>query len=351
VTLPPEIARIVGLRVHAGLWNETTQRGILQLRSKPDRTEREEKRLINLLSYAAAVLWAARRGERAPLRWICQPAGRWSTAKPNLHSISKSFGLRDAVIPADGRVFVRGDWCSAHLIVAAGMSGDLVLQADLEAGDAYTRAMALLAPELGDAGRAVSKILILSALNGAGAALLASTLADFGVVEITPAEALHRTREWFSRYPVLVAYMRSVVSTRAWTTPLGRTVALSEGLPAHKGLGWRWQSFEADALTGALRALRRDRPAWDVALCFYDELLLEVPPDEAEEARVWLQALMDRAIRWAAGLPPGDPASTTKASIRPTWSGVVPPAWPADGAALRTRPLPPSPVLRPRSSS
>ena len=336
MTLPPEISRIVGLRVHAGLWNLVTQRGILQLRAIPHRTEREEKRLINLLSYSSRVLAAARRGERTPLRWLMQPTGRWSTAKPNLHSISKSFGLRDAVIPGDGLVFVRGDWCSAHLIVAAGMSRDPVLQSDIESGDAYTLAMGLLAPELGDAARAVSKILILSALNGAGPAKLAETMAEFGLA-VDEVEAGRRKAEWLSRYPTLRAYMRACLRVRSWTTPLGRTITLPTGLPPHKGLGWRWQSREADALTVGLQRLMRDRPSWTVAFIFYDEILLEVPCREAEQARDELEALMNRMIRGAAGLRPGEPCRTTKTSLRTTWSGVEPSEWPEDDAVLRPR--------------
>lgn len=354
---PPEIARILGLRIHPGAWNVATQTGILQLRNKPNRTAREEKRMINLLSYARRLLEAARAGQRSPLNWFMQPTGRWSTRKPrphdppmqwaaNVHSISKGFGLRDAVIPADGFVFVRGDWTSAHLLIAAGMSRDLVLQADIEAGDAYTRAMGLLAHELGDAGRAVSKILILSALNGARPAKLAATLADHGVT-VDAEEAGRRCGEWLSRYEQLATFMQVAPRTRAWTTALKRTVALPFGLPPHKGLGWRWQSNEADALTVALQKLATERPNWHVALVFYDEILLEVPRAEAEEAQAYLLQLMNRMIRGAAGLARGDAAMTTKVSIRTTWGGKEPAVWPEDGVVLRPR-IQVTPVLRPR---
>lgn len=320
--IPEEIAAIAGLRVDPEVWRERTQAALDSLRKLTRPTARERLRRQSLQSYARRVQDDADRGRRAVPNWLLQPTGRWSSEDPNLHSITKSFGVRDAVIPEDGYRFVRADWASAHLVVMAGLSQDRQLLADIESGDAYRLAAGELLPDVDpDKGRAVAKIAVLSAINGAGPEKLAATLSDAGT-PVDAEEARRRREAWLSRYPTARAYMERAAEQREWTTTTGRTVSLPPGEKSYVGLGWRWQSHEADALSAVLRRLLAERPHWTVAFCFYDEVLIEAPEAEAPEAEAWLREVMDDELRSAARLPPGDPERTTKVSIRETWSGV-----------------------------
>jgi hypothetical protein len=195
--------------------------------------------------------------------------------------------LRQAVIPADGCVFVVADWRSAHAWIAAGRSGDQRLLDDLTSGDVYL--------EAGDGDRKVGKIRVLSTLNGASSE---SVGADVGA--------------WWARYPVLDRFVRATRADPRWTTPLGRRLDLTGEVDVHtRAPAWLWTSHEADAMRMVLRSVD------GAVLVVHDEVVLEVSGDGAAEAAV-LRDRMARALRFVSRVDASD-GDLVSVDVRRCW--------------------------------
>ena len=263
------------------------------------REDRESiHRLKAMRSYAPAMLAAARSDPQRRVRcgWDVEGTGRIGTVRPAIRCMTKGYGLREAVIAGAGNRLVVGDFDCAHVWIAAGLSGDRVLLEALVRGDVYTAGAAVWAPELSDGGRKAAKVAILATLNGAGAAKLADTLQGFGV-EVTPSEALKRREVWKDGYPDLRRWLSRGQEQRAWTTPLGRHVALPDDEPDYKAVGWLLQSVEADALRLVLK-----RYTGQIVLTNHDEVVADEPAELADEMAARMREVMDAALREVTGL-------------------------------------------------
>ncbi len=317
VHLPPDdpaLAAVIrmalrGVRVDPMEWLARSEEAETALVLADTREDRDRRR--NLLSYSGEIYAQATQG-RVRCSWDLQGPGRIGTVRPALQQVTKAFGLRGAVIPEAGHVFVCGDWSTAHVWIAAGLSRSRKLLDHAVSGDLYTRAAQVFCPELGDEGRAAAKVCVLSTLNGAGAGL-AETLAKFGVT-VDARTAGERRTAFLEGYGQLRTWLAQVEERREWVSPLGRAIRLPDDREAYTAVGWTLQAVEADALRLVL-----NRITHPVVLTNHDEVVLEVPEEEAERALLDLRVEMDVALLEVANLPRGEDITTAKVEQRGAW--------------------------------
>jgi DNA polymerase family A len=220
-------------------------------------------------------------------------AGRM-TASAGLHNMPAV--LRQAVIAADGHVFIRADLGQIEPRVLAAVSGDQALIAATRADDLYLPVATQLSVD-----RPTAKVAMIAAMYG-------QTTGHGG-------QALRRMKV---AYPVAMAYLddadRQAQSGRDLRTYGGRLVRMSGG-----GLGAQEPSGRAAArgrygrnamIQGAAAELfkmwaaivraRGTELAARIVLCLHDELLVHVAEHDADRAaRLVADCLEEAARRWA----------------------------------------------------
>ena len=271
-----------GVRLDVPAWCEAGRRAREAFRAAGD-----VERWRSLGAYLDTSATQARRTGRVRAAWHELRCGRLTATRPPLQSVTKAHGLRQAVIPADGCVFVVADWRSAHAWIAAGLSGDVGLIDDLTSGDVYL--------EAGAGDRKVGKIRVLSTLNGAGDDTVG---ADVGA--------------WWARYPALDRYVKATRAEPRWTTPLGRRLDLTGEVDVYtRAPAWLWTSHEADAMRMVLRSVE------GAVLVVHDEIVLEVAGDGLAEA-AQLRDRMAWALRFVARVGASDD-HLVSVDVRGSW--------------------------------
>ena len=237
--------------------------------------------------------------------------GRWHaadgasgrmTASAGLHNLPAE--LRPAVRAEPGHILVRADLGQVEPRVLAAVSGDPALARAAREDDMY----APVAAQLG-CDRPTAKVAVLAAMYGqtsgtAGAAL----------------------REMDRAYPVAMTYLRAAEQAGRQRQDIrtygGRLLRLSrapeqdaEPLGEHVAVPGGWGRFARNAvvqgaaaeLFKAWAATVRDALAaldGEVVLCLHDEILLQVPLENADRAALLLtDGLQATAHWWAAGSP------------------------------------------------
>jgi DNA polymerase-1 len=221
-------------------------------------------------------------------------AGRM-TASAGLHNMPAV--LRQAVIAADGHVFIRADLGQIEPRVLAAVSGDQALIKATQADDLYLP----VAQQL-NVDRPTAKVAMIAAMYG-------GTTGHIG-------QALRRMK---ATYPVAMAYLDEAdlqaQARRDLRTHGGRLVRMSGGQEtaepestaqvAGRGRygrnamiqGAAAELFKMWAVT--VRARGTDLDA-RIVLCLHDELLVHVPAGSAERAaRLVSDCLAETARRWA----------------------------------------------------
>jgi DNA polymerase-1 len=219
-------------------------------------------------------------------------AGRM-TASAGLHNMPAA--LREAVVAADGHVFVRADLGQIEPRVLAAVSGDRALAAAARADDLY----APVAQQLG-LDRPTAKVAVLAAM--------------YGQTTGHGAQALRRLN---AAYPVAMDYLdaadRAGRAGRDLRTYGGRLIVLS-GEPSRSGSraaaygryarnamvqGAAAEMFKMWAVTVRARCAPLGAR---IVLCLHDELLLHCPREHGEAvSRLVGECLAEAAQRWAPG--------------------------------------------------
>jgi DNA polymerase I len=216
-------------------------------------------------------------------------AGRM-TAQAGLHNMPAE--LRGAVRAEPGTVFVRGDLGQVEPRVLAAVSGDDGLAEAAREDDMY----APVAAQLG-CDRPTAKVAVLAAMYGQTSGVAGEALKD-----------MDRT------YPRAMAYLRAAeeaglqgVGTRTY----GGRLLPGLGEPGSHGHG-RYvrnavvQGAAAELFKAWAATVRIELAALDgqIVLCLHDELLLQVPAENAARAGDLLAStLAATAHWWAAGSP------------------------------------------------
>lgn len=304
-----------GVRVDPYLWRDRYQAAEVILAGRSDDASRD--RLRSMRAYGPAV-WALASHDaagRVHCKWRLEGTGRIRSVSPNLQGVTKAYGLRDAVIAAEGHRLVSADWDAAHVWLAAGRSGDEELLAALDRGDLYAQGAEVWAPELeGQDGRRAAKVAILSSLNGAGPEKLSEILGRFGA-SVSGPDAHARRRGWLAGYPALQQWLHDQYGHRAWRTHLWRWVQMPTDVGDHAAVGWWLQSAESDALRLVLQ-----RYNGRIVLTNQDEVLAEEPAELAGEQAEHLRDVMDQALAEVAGIErTRRHHSTTSVDVRDSW--------------------------------
>ncbi|MBO0821355.1 MAG: hypothetical protein J2P26_10970, partial [Nocardiopsaceae bacterium] len=217
-------------------------------------------------------------------------AGRM-TASAGLHNMPAV--LRQAVVAADGHVFVRADLGQIEPRVLAAVAGDAALAAATRADDMYLP----VAEQLG-VSRPAAKVAMIGAMYG-------QTTGHGG-------QAARRMRQ---TYPVAMGYLDSADADaragRDLRTYGGRLVRMSAGgTPAQVAARGRYgrnamiqgaaaELFKMWAVTVRSRGLPIGA---EIVLCLHDELLVHVAEPRAETAaRLLADCLAETARRWDPG--------------------------------------------------
>jgi DNA polymerase I len=219
----------------------------------------------------------------------CDGAAGRMTASAGLHNMPAV--LRQAVLAADGHLFVRADLGQIEPRVLAAVSGDTALAAATKADDMYLP----VAGELG-VDRPTAKVAMIAAMYG-------QTTGHGGT-------AARRMR---TAYPVAMEYLdagdRSARGGTDLRTYGGRLVRMSTGGDAGRMAargrygrnaliqGAAAELFKMWAVTVRARAAALDAA---IVLCLHDELLVHVPEARADQAAALVGDCLNEATgRWS----------------------------------------------------
>jgi DNA polymerase I len=238
--------------------------------------------------------------------------GRLNCSKPNLLQLPPD--ARAAVIAPPGRVFVDADLGQIELRCLAELAGEQVMRAAFAEGVDIHRLTASTivgrAPEdVSDADRALAKPANFGVVYGMGARGLRSYAWKNYDLEWTLAEADRVRSMLFDTYPGIRPY-QNARAEEARINGVLYSIAGRPPRPEWEPDGEIWftsccnfgiQASAADVLLEALIRVDRALPG-ALVLSIHDEILLEVPEDEAEAAAATLTECMTEAfMKWFPG--------------------------------------------------
>ena len=235
-------------------------------------------------------------------------AGRMSCTQPNMQQIPKSADYRTSIIAAPGHVLLKADYSQIELRLAALIAPEPIMLAALEAGEDLHRRTAahLLGRDQAAVTphqRTLAKALNFGLIYGMGAERLQSqALRDYNI-RLTLQEATQHREAFFRLYPTL----------RGWQNATGALLRYDGAIDVRTLLGRRRlgitryteavntpvQGAAADGFKLAMARLythRHEAPEARLIMCVHDELVVECPVAQAEEAASWLTRHMEAAM-------------------------------------------------------
>jgi DNA polymerase-1 len=242
--------------------------------------------------------------------------GRLSTADPNLQNIPirtpEGRRIREAFVAERGHLLLSADYSQIELRVLAHLSKDQTLIDTFRRGeDVHDRTarevFGPLSALSADEQRRVSKMVNYALLYGKSAFTLAK---DIGVSKTQAAEFIEA---YFGRYPSVRKFIEDTIARAREEgrvrTLLGRLRHLPDlrspnyqirAEAERQAMNTPVQGSAADLIKKAMvdlhREIRRRGLRARLILQIHDELLLEVPEDEAEEARALVRRVMEDAL-------------------------------------------------------
>jgi DNA polymerase-1 len=229
--------------------------------------------------------------------------GRLSTSNPNLQNIPvrtpAGQRIRDAFIPAEGRLLFSADYSQIELRILAHLSGDAALVEAFRSGeDVHVRTAAQVfgvAPgEVTPAQRSQVKAINFGIIYGSSAFGIARQLG------ISQNEAREHIRVYFERYPGVRRYLEGAISqarARGYAATLrGRRRYLPDLRSSNRAqraaaermaVNSAIQGTAADIIKRAMVEIdrqleRNERPRARMILQVHDELVFEVVPDDLD---------------------------------------------------------------------
>ena len=242
-------------------------------------------------------------------------SGRLASSDPNLQNIpirtEEGRAIRGAFVPEPGWVLLDADYSQIELRVAAALAQDPVLLAAFEAGEDIHRrtaseVMGLPMDQVTADDRSKAKAVNFGLLYGQGAFALAANLG------ITQKEAKAFIERYFERMPKVAAWIEGAkakaIAEGLVRTHWGRIRRIPELESPNKQFqaqGLREavntivQGTAADLMRRAMVRLHRSLQASGLRarllLQVHDELLMEAPPEEVEQASALLKDAMEGA--------------------------------------------------------
>ena len=242
--------------------------------------------------------------------------GRISSSEPNLQNIpvrtEEGREIREAFLPRDGWILLDADYSQIELRLMAHFSGDdALLEAFRNGEDIHTRTASEIfdvpkewvTPELRSRAKAVNFGLIYG-------------ISGFGLSRntgVSRREAAEFIEKYFRKYPgvkrfmdefaaegVRNGYARTLLGRRRYLPELQSQKAPVREFGKRAAMNTPVQGTAADIIKLAMvrvdRMLRKAGMQSRLILQVHDELLLECPPEEAEQAAALLKEAMEGAV-------------------------------------------------------
>ena len=318
---PAQVARILFEKMKAPGGRKTSKRGVFSTDEKALRALAPDYPLAELL--LAHRSWAKLKGTYAEaLPQMVNPAtgrvhtsfnqthvvtGRLASSDPNLQNIpvktAEGRRLRAAFVAPPGHVLISADYSQIELRMMAHVSEDPALIAAFHAdADIHTLTAAevfALAPGAVTAEhRRAAKAINFGLIYGMTPYGLSKAL------KISVKEAADYIAVYFSRYPGVAAYMKSVpgrVQAGQISTIVGRKIAVAHGTAALRAaINAPMQGSAADVVKIAMVRiadwLRREQLQTRLILQVHDELIFEVPTAELATVQAQLPKLMEHVM-------------------------------------------------------
>ena len=255
-------------------------------------------------------------------RMTATDTGRLSSAEPNLQNIPTRTELgseiRRMFVPSEGCVLVDADYSQIELRLLAHISGDSAMQAAFLSGeDIHTTTAAHVfgvpPEEVTPQMRRSAKAVNFGIVYGISPFSLSK---DIGV---SMAEAKEYMDSYFAKYRGVKQYMESVVAQAKETGYVETLYHRRRALPELRSSNYNQRSFgervalnmpvqgtAADIMKLAMvrvwQRLRQELPAARLVLQIHDELILECPQAQAEQAEAILQEEMAGAAHLSVPL-------------------------------------------------
>lgn len=234
-------------------------------------------------------------------RLIGATTGRMSCSKPNLQQVPHL--LRPYFKATKNHVFIIADYSQIELRVMAEITKDPEMIAAFQKGiDLHkkTAGMILKTDEVSPQDRQVAKAAKLGLIYGMSAAGLQRRVKTQYGLEIGNREASAFHKGFFKLYRRVKRYQETQLTKAAITSMGGRTW---RDIPTHPEPGWRnrynyaVQGTASDGLKEALALLMdhlQTQNHWKLCAVVHDEIVLEVPTEDAEIAK---KTLIDAMVK------------------------------------------------------
>ncbi len=229
--------------------------------------------------------------------------GRMSCTKPNLQGLPRASKAYFKAAP--GHTFVIGDYSQIELRVVAQMSGDAtMIECFMQGEDLHAKtAAAILGKAEGDVTereRHIAKTANFGLIYGMTATGLQKRVEAAYGIELTWQQAQQFRDGFFQLYPGILHYQDRILCSdnvktlggRCWC---GNTVSLKRGSTAR--LNYPIQGTAAEGLKESLILLLPHlKETWNLAAVVHDEVVLEVPEHEGQEAAIVLERMMQAGM-------------------------------------------------------
>lgn len=243
--------------------------------------------------------------------------GRMSCVRPNLQQVPREGGFRACLMADPGHVLVSADFAGVELRVAGALSGDqnlLAILADPSRDLHREVAQIAFGPDAGKAERYMAKRGVFGRIYGGGVGAIARGV---GVDEITARsiiDALDALLPGLTEWSRMVRTAVENGSTQ-FPTYAGRVVHLPRDYP-HKGPNYCIQGTARELLIDALVRWQDTRWGDAVLLPVHDELVVQVPEDDAEAATaVLVEAMTGQITGVQIVAEPSEPSRSWKDSV------------------------------------
>ncbi len=249
--------------------------------------------------------------------------GRYTCSDPNLQQVPGKEEFRKLFIPSDGHLLISGDWSAIELRIMASLSGDpTMLKAFAEGQDLHRITASKISGKAPDqitkAERGMAKAVNFGLIYGMGEETLRLYARDSFGTDMSDEEAEKARQVFFKTYPYIKRYHAHIKNRPDQTYYLPekskivektlklvhsrsgrvRIVGLDENGNIYftQAVNQPDQGTGADMLKKALTLLYRDTD-YRLILPVHDEIVIEVPEEEAEHAKEVLHDIMVRAGR------------------------------------------------------
>ncbi|MGO9288380.1 MAG: DNA polymerase [Polyangia bacterium] len=261
-----------------------------------------------------------------PIFLLGAPTGRVSCSKPNLLAVPKDSAVRHCIAATPGTKLVSADYAAIELRVLAEYTQDRrLLHVFRSGGDPHrtTASLLLNKPEgqVTKDERQCAKVVNFGFIFGMGAKTFVKyAYAKYGL-KLTLSEAERFLRGYRAAYVGVAAWQRRIGRLRAPSirTASGRLRRFEDPDDSYcASLNTPVQGTAADGMKKALILLHQELPRFGakLLLAVHDEVLVEAPPEAAEEVKAVVVSCMKRGMEAFVKSVPIE----VEASVRTTWS-------------------------------